>query len=94
MGVPDQVSDTSSFSAACAAGTFAKAYAVLGSALTPAQASNYLYCARLSWQWLTNNPAPAWPRLPLVNGVDGGGWDTNSYWGTTNDDLPSAPLPR
>ena len=86
MGNPDQVSDTSSFSAACAAATFAKAYAVLGSALTGAQGSNLLYRARLSWQWLTNNPAPAWPRLPLVNGVDGGGWDTNSYWGATNDD--------
>ncbi|MGA3144094.1 MAG: glycoside hydrolase family 9 protein [Verrucomicrobiota bacterium] len=86
LGNPDQVSDTSSFAAACAAGAFAKAYAVLGSTLTPAQASNFLYRARLSWQWLTNNPAPAWPRLPLNNGVDGGGWDTNSYWGTTNDD--------
>jgi len=86
LGNPDQISDTSSFSAACAAGAFAKAYAVLGNTLISAQASNLLYRARLSWQWLTNNPAPTWPRLPLVNGVDGGGWDTNPYWGTTNDD--------
>jgi endoglucanase len=83
---PQQVSDVSSFAAACAAGVFAKAYTVLGAELPPAQASNLLYSARLSWAWLTNNPNPAWPRLPLVNGVDGGGWDTNSYWGTTNDD--------
>ena len=85
-GTAQQVSDVSSFAAACAAAAFAKAYVVLGSALTPSQASNLLYRARLSWQWLTNNPAPAWPRLPLVNGADGGGWDTNPYWGTTTDD--------
>ena len=81
-----QVSDVSSFAAASAAGVFAKAYAVLGSSLPPAQASNLLYSSRLSWAWLTNHPAPTWPRLPLTNGVDGGGWDTNPYWGTTNDD--------
>jgi hypothetical protein len=83
---PQQVSDVSSFATACAAGVFAKAYTVLGGSLPPPQASNLLNSARLSWAWLTNNPNPAWPRLPLVNGVDGGGWDTNPYWGTTNDD--------
>ena len=83
---PQQVSDVSSFAAACAAGVFAKAYTALGDSLPATQASNLLYSARLSWAWLTNNPDPAWPRLALVNGLDGGGWDTNSYWGTTNDD--------
>ncbi len=86
LGGPQQVSDTSSFAAACAAGVFAKAHAVMGDALPANQSSNLLYRARLSWQWLTNNPNPAWPRLPLKNGVDGGNWDTNSYWGTTLDD--------
>lgn len=83
---PQQVSDVSSFAAACAAGVFAKAYTVLGGSLPPEQASNLLYSARLSWAWLTNNPIPAWPRLARLNGMDGGGWDTNPYWGATNDD--------
>jgi endoglucanase len=80
------VSDTSSFAAACAAAAFAKAYVVLSNTLPSADATDLLARARLSWQWLTNNPNPAWPRLPLVGGVDGGGWDTDPYWGTTNDD--------
>ena len=76
-----QVSDVSSFATACAAATFAKAYAILGQSLPSDQSADLLARARLAWQWLTNNPNPAWPRLPLNDGVDGGGWDTNACWG-------------
>jgi endoglucanase len=79
-----QVSDISSFAAACAAGTFAKAYAVLGSLLTPAQSADLLSRAQLSWSWLQNNTNMVQPRLPLVNGVDPGADDT-SWGGATFD---------
>src|SRR5664280_241427 len=83
---PQQVSDISSFATACAGAACAKAYTILGPRLQATQAGDLLSRARLAWQWLTNHPSPAWPRLPLVNGADGGGWDTNPYWGTALDD--------
>jgi endoglucanase len=79
-----QVSDISSFATACAAGTFAKAYTVLGPWLTPAQSADLLSRAQLSWSWLQNNPNMVQPRLPLQNGVDPGADDTS--WGGTNFD--------
>ena len=84
LGDTHPVSDIGSCPTAYAAGTFAKAYAVLGGSLPPAQASNLLASARLSWGWLTNHPNLVLPRLRLNNGVDGGGWD--SGWGSTNGD--------
>jgi len=80
----EQVSDISSMAAACAAGTFAKAYAVLGPSLTPAQSGVLLSNALLEWSWLQANTNMMQPRLPLSGGVDGGGWDTS--WGGTNFD--------
>jgi hypothetical protein len=79
-----KVSDIGSCPTAYAAGTFAKAYAVLGNSLSPAQASSLLASARLAWGWLNNHPDPMLPRLRMNNGVDGGGWD--SAWGSTNGD--------
>lgn len=85
LGDPQHlVSDIGTCPTAYAAGTFAKAYAVLGDSLPPAQASNLLASARLSWAWLTNHPNLLLPRQRLNNGVDGGGWD--SAWGSTNGD--------
>jgi endoglucanase len=79
-----QVSDTSSFAAACVAGTFAKAYAILSPWLTPAQSADLLSRAELSWSWLQNHPNMVQPRLPLQNGVDPGAFDT-SWGGATFD---------
>ena len=84
LGNTHSVSDIASCPTAYAAGTFAKAYAVMGASLPPTQASNLLASARLSWGWLTNHPNVVLPRLRLNNGVDGGGWD--SAWGSTNGD--------
>jgi hypothetical protein len=85
LGAPQHlVSDIGSCPTAYAAGTFAKAYAVLGNSLSPAQASSLLASARLAWGWLNNHPDLMLPRLRMNNGVDGGGWD--SAWGSTNGD--------
>ncbi len=80
----EQVSDISSMAAACAAGTFAKAYTALGPSLTPAQSAVLLSNALLSWSWLQANTNMEQPRLPTVNGADGGGWDAS--WGGSNFD--------
>jgi hypothetical protein len=76
-----QISDISSFATACAAGTFAKAYSVLGATLTPDQSADLLSRARLAWAWLQANTNMVQPRLPMTNGVDPGADDTNPYWG-------------
>ena len=80
----EQVSDISSMATACAAGTFAKAYTILGPSLTPAQSGVLLSNALLEWSWLQANTNMMQPRLPLSGGVDGGGWDTS--WGDSNFD--------
>ncbi len=80
----EQVSDISSMATACAAGTFAKACTILGPSLTPAQSGVLLSNALLEWSWLQANTNMMQPRLPLVSGVDGGGWDTS--WGGSNFD--------
>jgi len=82
---PQRVSDISSFAAAAAAGTFAKAYAQLRPSLAPEQAADLLARARLSWSWLLLNTNMVQPRLALQNGKDPGADDTNPYWG----DLPT-----
>jgi endoglucanase len=79
-----QVSDVSSFATACAAGSFAKAYTVLGPSLPPAQSADLLARAQLAWSWLQNNPSMVQPRLPLQNGVDPGADDTS--WGDATFD--------
>jgi len=78
------VSDISSFATACAAAVFAKAYVVLGPALTPEQSADLLSRAQLSWSWLQSNPSMIQPRLPLQNGVDPGADDAS--WGDANFD--------
>ncbi|MFO1477762.1 MAG: glycoside hydrolase family 9 protein [Verrucomicrobiota bacterium] len=78
-GTTQQVSDISSFAAACAAATFAKASVVLGGALSPAENNDLITRAQLSWSWLQANTGMVQPRLPLNNGVDPGADDT--FWG-------------
>lgn len=79
-----QISDISSFSTACAAALFAKAYVVMGNALPPDQSADLLTRAQLAWTWLQSNPNMVQPRLQLSNGVDPGGDDTS--WGDANFD--------
>lgn len=81
---PQGVSDISSFAAACAAAVFAKAHAVLGNTLDPAESADLLARAQLSWAWLQANPNMVQPRLPLQSGVDPGSDD--SSWGNATYD--------
>ena len=81
---PPQVSDISSFATACAAAAFAKAYAVMGSALPSDQSADLLARAQLAWSWLQANTNLVQPRLPLTNGVDPGSDDPS--WGDATFD--------
>lgn len=78
------VSDISSCGTAEAAGLFAKAYAVMGNTIPYEQSTDLLARAQLAWSWLQVHTSNAPPRLPEVNGVDGGGWDTS--WGSATFD--------
>ena len=71
-GAPQQVSDVSSFATACAAAIFAKSYAVLGDAISPAESADLLARAQLCWSWLQAHP----------NMV----WTGSSYWGDATYD--------
>jgi endoglucanase len=82
--LPQQVSDISSFATACAAAAFAKACALLGGVVPPAQSADWLSGAQSAWSWLQANPNMVQPRLPLQNGVDPGADDTS--WGDATFD--------